>query len=289
MSTATLEPETKPRLSPEAIAVIRQYVEAGCPYSDAVADATGLIRAEYGLIQERFEKRQAASITLTVEVPRREAEADEAERIAREAEAPLGDNVTLGEVRAKVDALVPNTRVSSHAEWSEAFGILYRHGHELLEKAQRARGLADALRNRCERTLLETSHVEPSSELQTLSLRRETLEKKIAEAREVVRSADEDVPRQRALVEAIGRGEVVPPMCRQYGLPRTGEIEREYFREKREELRQSAARATGKPAAIAVIEAAERELAELQPKLSAAANAQRERMLQPSNMNWSVE
>jgi hypothetical protein len=166
--------------------------------------------------------------------------------------------------------------------------VFARNAHQLASKAVEAKRLAHDARNAAERVLQETCHVEPCPTLQGLALRREELERKISEAREVVEIADTRVPQQRAYVEKIARGEVTPPVCRQYGYPRTAAVEREFHQEERKKLQELVARAAGRDGAVAAIQAAERELAELQPKLLAAAEKQRQRMMVPEAMRWTA-
>ena len=223
MSTATLEQETKPVTNEAAI---RQHIEAGDDYDDAIGDATGATPADYRHIKRKYQSRVGDDRALKSEVVELDRMAAEAERIAEEAAQPLGDNVTLGEVREKVHALLPDLPLGSHAQWAEGFMVFARNAHQLASKAVEAKRLAHDARNAAERVLLETCKVEPCPTLQGLVARRETLEKHIAECRETIRVANEDVPRQRAFVEQIARGGICPPSCRQYGLPRTAAVEK---------------------------------------------------------------
>ena len=283
MST-TME-ETKMALNPDAV---RQYIEAGREYDDTIGDSTGYLPGEYRLLAKRYQDRVEAKRALDTELPELDRLASESERIAREASAPLADEVTVGEVRERVRILL-DIRVDTHHEMAEACEVLDRHANQLRGKANEARGLADALRNRAERLLFETCLVVPCPTLQALARRRETLGQQIEGHRETVRIAEHVLPGQRAFVEAIGRGEIVPPVCRSHGQPRTSSIEREFLVSERGKLQQLAARAAGRDAALAAISACEQELVDLEPKLQAAAEAQVARKLNPAAMKWSPD
>jgi hypothetical protein len=63
----------------------------------------------------------------------------------------------------------------------------------------------------------------------------------------------------------------------------------DYYQQERKKLAQLVERAAGREAAVAAIEAAETELAELNEKTLEASEQQKQRMLDPRAMRWTLD
>jgi phage-related minor tail protein len=172
---------------------------------------------------------------------------------------------------------------------SEVFAVLARHAAELQRKAADAKENAKCKRDQAERILLESCDVPPCPVLTSLSLRRDGLEKQLAEHRTTLKVADEHLPRQREVVASIERGEISPPACRTHGFPKLRVVVDDYYQQERKKLAQLVERAAGREAAVAAIEAAETELAELNEKTLEASEQQKQRMLDPRAMRWTLD
>lgn len=248
---------------------------------------------EWDADRKRYTARLGACKTLAEDVPRLEARAAELAAAVADAESfarsPIGDDVTVADLRAKIRAIDPKILVGTPGELSAALQLLVvGKFHQLTFALIQARGAVDDARERARRVLIETGTATgQDAEVLRIGARIEAVQRRIRE-REPILRAEGGVAAVRQECEALARGDR-PPDGRTYQFGAEPPTLKSLYQAARKRLDKLLGLAARKPDAIRANEQDRQELARLQGQAAEAQRRALARLADPTAMRWCGE
>jgi hypothetical protein len=243
MSTAFDIAVDAPAVEPDAPAIkqgsraaIQRYREAvmsGDEFDSDIAYAASRIRREWEADARRHATRGKAARALSETVPRLEAEVHRARAALAVAEAPIGDDVTVGRLRELIRPLAPKLSLATRPDLAQGLTVLAGEILSLRGKLMQAERQLSHVRDTNERVLLETTGVDVPGAVKPILAQIDQVQQRM-QARVPVLQASEAAEKQRAYVEGLASGTISPPAAKYETLgQRASNIKRFYLRQRR--------------------------------------------------------
>jgi hypothetical protein len=282
-----VEPDA-PAIKPGSRAAVRAYREsilAGDDFDATIAFAASRIRREWEADARRHKARCEAARALAEVVPQLEAEVHKARQALQQAEAPIGDDVTVGRLRELIRPLAPKLPLATRPDLAQGLTVLAGEILSLRGKLMQAERQLSHVRDTNERVLLETTGVDVPGAVKPILAQIDQVQQRM-QARVPMLRASEAAEKQRAYVEGLASGAISPPAAKYETLgQRASKIKRLYLRQRRR-LDSLFELAGHVPDAQAADARDREELAALQARAREVRADAIEKATRPENMKW---